>query len=191
MTAPQRTRRRGHAADRLLNPTLTAAEIACDYALAPFDRASRDMGAKWGIDRLPELVSPQTAARWGQALAGLNQAIDAADPAQVQAWAEVCQRGLAAMDAEAAQHHQPANPQIWEYEYAGFRFGIFHDGAEWQAAKRKRPDLLLYSMQEVAAALQVRQRELPEMAERLLGPKSAPAKNDAPIQDDEPGGLFQ
>jgi hypothetical protein len=168
MTAPQRPRRRGHAGDRLLNPSLTAAEIACDYALAPFDRAARAMGEKWGIDRLPELVSTETAAKWGKTLASLNDAIETSDPENVRAWAEVGIRGLAVMDAEAEKRGAiPADPAIWEYEYNGLKFGIFRDGAEWQAAKRKRPDLVLYSMQEVAAALVARMEELPAVAAAL------------------------
>ena len=189
MTAPQRPRprRRGHAADRLINSSLTAAEIACDYAVAPFDRACRDMEAKWGIDRLPELVSTETAEKWGRALAGLNEAIDAADAEQVKAWAEVGIRGLAAMNAEAeSRGARPADPQIWEYEYNGLKFGIFADGANWQAAKRARPDLALFSMQEVAAALLARMEELPTVAEALKqfeGAQIASVKTRA-IDDD-------
>jgi hypothetical protein len=168
MTAPQRPRRRGHAADRLLNPTLSAADIACDYALAPFDRAARDADNRWGIDRLPELVSTETAAKWGKTLASLNDAIETSDPESVRAWAEVGIRGLAVMDAEAEKRGAiPADPAIWEYEYNGLKFGIFADGAKWQAAKRKRPDLVLYSMQEVAAALVARMEELPAVAAAL------------------------
>lgn len=174
MTAPQRPRRRGHAADRLLNPSLTQAEIACDYALAPFDRASRATDAKWGVDRLPELVSTETAEKWGRTLASLNDAITASDPELVKAWAEVGIRGFAVMEAEAEKRGSvPADPAIWEYEFDGLKFGIFKDGANWQSAKRKRPDLVLYSMQEVAAALLDRIEAIPAVAAALASSDAA------------------
>jgi hypothetical protein len=195
VTAPQRPRRRGHAADRLLNPSLTRAEIACDYAVAPFDRAARDMESKWGIDRLPELVSTETAAKWGSTLASLNDAIAESDPEKVRAWAEVGIRGLAVMNAEAeSRGAKPADPQIWEYEYQDLKFGIFKDGAEWQAAKRARPDLALFSMQEVAAALLARMEELPAVAAVLKqfdGAKISAVRTAAPIEDDDLSEAFK
>ena len=192
MTAPQRPRRRGQAADRLLNPSLTQAEIACDYALAPFDRVAREMDGKWGIDRLPELVSVETAEKWGRTLSSINDAIAASDPELVKAWAEVGIRGFAVMDAEAEKRGaKPADPAIWEYEFDGLKFGIFRDGANWQAAKRARPDLVLYSMQEVAAALLDRIEAIPAVAAALASSEAAqvtriertPAMPDDKLED--------
>jgi hypothetical protein len=112
------------------------------------------MDKRWGIDRLPELVSVESAAKWGKAMAGLNAAIDAQDPDKVKFWVEVCLRGLASMDAEAVSLGRPvSDPDIWEHEYEGTIFGIIADGREWPAAYAKRPGIAIHTMREVAVAL--------------------------------------
>lgn len=140
--------------DRILHKGATANEIRADLSLAPFDKAVRDMDRKWGVDRLPELVSVESAAKWGKAVAGLNSAIDAQDPDKVKFWVEVCLRGLAAMDAEAVSLGRPvSDPMIWEHEFEGTIYGIIEDGREWPAAYAKRPGIAIHTMREVAVAL--------------------------------------
>jgi hypothetical protein len=140
--------------DRILHKGATANEIKADLSLAPFDKAVREMDKRWGVDRLPELVSVESAAKWGKAVAGLNGAIDAQDPDKVKFWVEVCLRGLAAMDAEAVSLGRPvSDPMIWEYEYEGTTFGIIEDGRQWPAAYAKRPGIAIHTMREVAVAL--------------------------------------
>jgi hypothetical protein len=140
--------------DRILHKGATANEIKADLALAPFDAAVREMDRKWGVDRLPELVSVESAAKWGKAMAGLNGAIDAHDPDKTKFWVEVCLRGLASMDAEAVTLGRPvSDPMIWEHEYEGKVYGIIADGREWPAAYAKRPGIAIHTMREVAVAL--------------------------------------
>jgi hypothetical protein len=140
--------------DRILHKAATANEIKADLSLAPFDKAVREMDKRWGVDRLPELVSVESAEKWGKAMAGLNGAIDAQDPDKVKFWVEVCLRGLAAMDAEAVALGRPvSDPDIWEYEYEGTTFGIIEDGREWPSAYAKRPGIAIHTMREVAVAL--------------------------------------
>jgi hypothetical protein len=140
--------------DRILHKGATANEIKSDLALAPFDAAVREMDRKWGVDRLPELVSVESAAKWGKAMAGLNGAIDVHDPDKVKFWVEVCLRGLASMDAEAVSLGRPvSDPDIWEHEYEGTVYGIIADGREWPAAYAKRPGIAIHTMREVAIAL--------------------------------------
>ena len=140
--------------DRILHKGATANEIRADLSLAPFDKAVREMDKRWGVDRLPELVSVESAAKWGKAVAGLNGAIDAQDPDKVKFWVEVCLRGLTAMDAEAVSLGRPvSDPMIWEHEYEGTVYGIIEDGREWPAAYAKRPGIAIHTMREVAVAL--------------------------------------
>ena len=140
--------------DRILHKGATANEIRADLSLAPFDKAVREMDKRWGVDRLPELVSVESAAKWGKAVAGLNGAIDAQDPDKVKFWVEVCLRGLTAMDAEAVALGRPvSDPMIWEHEYEGTIYGIIEDGREWPAAYAKRPGMAIYTLREVAVAL--------------------------------------
>jgi hypothetical protein len=140
--------------DRILHKSATANEIKADLSLAPFEAAVRAMDKRWGIDRLPELVSTESAAKWGKAMAGLNGAIDAQDPDKVKFWVEVSLRGLTAMDAEAVNLGRPvSDPVIWEYQYEGTTFGIIEDGREWPAAYANRPGIAIHTMREVAIAL--------------------------------------
>ena len=157
---PQRQR----MADRLINPGATDDQIKCDYALAPFDRAARKMENLWGVDRLPELVSTETAAKYGSAMAKLNVAINADDPEMVAARAAVCIKGLAAMDAEARSlGHKPAPAEVWLYELDGHRFGIIRETGDWTTLQESHPGLTLYSLREVALALQSYKSALPKI----------------------------
>lgn len=145
--------RRRELSDRLLAPDATQNEIRCDVAVAPFDRAAVEMDRKWGTDRLPELVSTDTAAKWGRTMARLNQALQDGDPDETARIAKSAVRGLAAMDAEASvADHEPCN--LWEYDLDGFRFAIIEDNRRWQEVKAKRPDLVLFTMREAGLALQ-------------------------------------
>lgn len=157
MTSHQRPRRT-RKGDRLTGLTDRKNEVACCHAVAPFDRAARDYDQRWGIDRLPELVSPALAAKYGEALAHLNECIAAEDPAKVADAASNCIRGMAAMEAEAiANGHQPATGDHMEYELRDdsevFRFAIIKDASQWPALKAARPDLLIFTLHEAAVAL--------------------------------------
>lgn len=133
-------------------------DTACHYAIAPFDRVAREMDDKWGIDRLPELVPPELAVKYGKALGAMNAAIQANDPQACADTAANCIKGMAAMDKAATDAgHKPHDPPFWEYELDDtgerFRFAIMPDNRDWKQIKKQRPDLVLYSMREVALLL--------------------------------------
>jgi hypothetical protein len=147
--------------DRLLHPAATAEQIRCDAALGPFDTAIRAADRRWGVDRLMEIVSPESADKWARAMAGLNESIQNDDPDKTKAWVDVCLRGLKAMDDEAVKSGQPiSDPMIWEYQYEGITYGIIEDGRHWPAAYDKRPGLVIFNMREVALALHERRNGL-------------------------------
>lgn len=176
--------------DRLFNPGATAKDIEVDVASSPFDRACRDMDRVWGTDQLPGLVSVDMAARYGRAVAALNAAIEAGDPVATAQNAANCVKGLAALHSAAETAGAPkANPAIWEYDCEGFRFGIMADDFAWQAAKAARPDLLLFSMREVANALRAYQAT---HAEPSAAPQriASPALNTRPPFNADLGGDF-
>ena len=146
--------RRQKLGDRLVTPGARQEEIASDHAVAPFDRLALDMDRTWGIDRLPELVGPETAAKYGSAIAKLNAALATNEPKEVAARAGVCMRGLQAMDTEARQRgHSPQTPLVGEYEHEGRKFGIVREVGDWPVVSSERPCLTLYTLQEVAVAL--------------------------------------
>lgn len=160
MTTQKRPQRR-RKSDRLLSPGATVNEQQCDMALAPFDRAATASETKWGIDRLPSLVSPETARIWGRTMANLNAAIDKADPGDVVACVQSALRGLEIMDAEAtAAGHEPAKGMLFEFEIEPdgdgqepFRFAVLEEDMEWRTVKDKRPDLVIFSKREIAQAM--------------------------------------
>lgn len=149
--------------DRVIHQGATAAQIKCDMCLGPFDQAVREMDRKWGVDCLPEIVAPESAAKWGKAMAGLNDAINSEDADKVKFWVEVCLRGLKAMDEEALKSGKPiSDPMIWEYHYEGQTYGIIEDGRHWPAAYAKRPKLVIFTMREVAIAMHAHHNGLVE-----------------------------
>jgi len=147
--------KRQKKSDRLLHSEARKEEIMVDYALAPMDRLAVEMDRKWGIDMLPELVSIDTAQKYGSAMAKLNAAIEANDPAETKTRAEVVMRGLQAMDAEATRlGAQPASTDVWETELNGVKYGVMKDGRAWQQIQDQRSDLKLVTLREVAVALE-------------------------------------
>jgi hypothetical protein len=162
MTQPRP--RREKKSDRLLSPGATSSEIAVDYAIAPFDRAALDMERLWGVDRLPELVTPALAAKYGAAMAHLNDCINRGDATEAAAAAANCIKGLAAMDAEARSlGHKPAPAEVWLYELDGHRFGIIRETGDWTTLQDSHPGLTLYSLREVALALLSYKSALPKI----------------------------
>lgn len=182
--------RRQHIHDRITGSGLTASAdvIRCDFVTGPFDEAVRAADLAWGVDRLPDLVSIQTAERWGDAIAKLNAAIDAGDVETTKARVAACIRGLAVMDAEArAAGHAPADPDVWEVEHDGLRLGLIRDPAQWQAAAHKRPDLTIVSLAEAAVALAALRNTAPVVdAVKTHFPGAAITSiRKRPIEDDE------
>jgi hypothetical protein len=140
--------------DRLMTPGASPEEIRCDFALGPLDTAARKYDAIWGTDRLPELVSVELAAKYGAAMALLNEAINAADPVQTAALAANCIKGLHAMDAEArALGHTPGAVECWLIEVEGRRFGFVRDTALAGLAKAAYPDAVIYTLRECIVGL--------------------------------------
>lgn len=173
--------------DRVIHQGATAAQIKCDMCLGPFDQAVREMDRKWGVDRLPEIVAPESAAKWGKAMAGLNDAINSEDADKVKFWVEVCLRGLKAMDDEAIKSGQPiSDPMIWEYQYEGQTYGIIEDGRHWPAAYAKRPGLVIFTMREAAIALHAHRNGLVEAVKLAFpGAEISGIKNKGQDMEDD------
>jgi hypothetical protein len=110
------------------------------------------MESAWGVDRLPSLVSPDTAARFGVAKAKLDQAIEAEDPQQVVRKAAVLMRGWAAMAEEAiAAGYKPLEVEAWAWESeGGTAFTVARSNTHAHALV-KRGDIggRIYSLEEI------------------------------------------
>ena len=145
--------KRQKKSDRILHGNQNKDAIMCDYAVAPVDRLVIEMDRKWGVDRLPELVSVEMAQKYGSAVAKMNAAVEAGDVEECRKRCEVVVRGLQAMDAEAERvGAERACTDVWEVEIDGKLFGIMRDGRGWRAIKEQRPELELLTLREVALA---------------------------------------
>ena len=179
MTRPMRHK----AHDRLTYSGASKTEVECDLALGPFDRVARDMNRKWGLDRLPDLVSPETAARWGTAMANLNAAIDAQDPAVVVARVNACLRGFAKMDEEAtAAGHKPIVPEAWEFDMDGKTCAVLRDDAAWPAYQADRPGVRIYSLREVANALAAYGQTVAAIKDAFPGSQVSAVRKPTPLE---------
>jgi hypothetical protein len=74
------------------------------HAIVALDETASSMERKWGMDRLPKLVSVETATKFGSAKAKLDDAIRQQDDELIQKKASVLQKGWLAMDREAFNH---------------------------------------------------------------------------------------
>ena len=105
--------------------------------------AEKDLGYK-------ELVEPDVAHRYGQALGALNDALNQADATQARHCADDCIRGMIKMDEMAcANGEQEADGSYWEFEVDGIKAAIVADGDAWPKVKQQRPDLEIITLQEV------------------------------------------
>ena len=132
---------------------------AIHHAILPLDRVASEMEMKWGCERLPSLVSPQTASLFGSAKAKLDAAIQANDPQEVARRATVMIKGWSKMDAEATERgHEALSPEIWSHTTStGFKVAVARSNAD--AIKSIRTDdrmegAAVYSLDEIARILE-------------------------------------
>lgn len=184
MTAQPRPRRE-RKGDRLLAPGCTKEEIMVDYAVAPFDRIAREMDNAWGVDRLPELVTPALSAKFGAAVAYLNEAINANDPDKAAAAATNCIKGLRAMDAEARSlGRQPLPADVWVHQHEGRTFAVMRETGDWTTLQAQLPDTAIYSLQEVALAMEAYKSALPVLdAAKRAFPGAAVVRVRSTLED--------
>lgn len=121
------------------------------HALQPVDQTARQMEDKWGVDRLPTLVSVETAAKFGSAKAKLDAAIFQNDVDEVTKRAGVMQKGWIALDKEATERgHAPVEPQAWTWRDDDDKPHAFvRDVAEAHAYGKAHPGVAVWTMAEV------------------------------------------
>jgi len=140
--------------DRVISPRMSVEEQQCDTMVGALTHDTQRMDWKWGIGRLEELVSTETAAKYGLAMAKLNEAMDAHCVGDVLKWVESCRRGLVIMDAEAlSRGHLALSTDVWEVEAEGIKFAILKDGRKWQEVAERLPDARIITEREMVLAL--------------------------------------
>ena len=128
------------------------------HAIKPVDEIATKMELKWGCDRLPGLVSPATAAKFGSAKAKLDDAIYNNDPQAVAKRATVMVNGWKALDKEASNNHKPFKPRIWHHTTEnGFKFAIAKGNADAIKTIKTDPrmeNVAVYSLDEIGKLLE-------------------------------------
>ena len=146
--------------DQITNPKDYADPIAdgIHHAIMPVDKIASDMELRWGCDRLPGLVSPATAVKFGSAKAKLDDAILSNDPEAVAKRATVMVKGWKALDKEARNNHAPFVPSIWHHTTdKGFKFAIAQGNADAIKYIRTEPSMegvAVYSLDEIGRLLE-------------------------------------
>ena len=185
MTARRPHRRRG---DRLIHPDQFQERnrVAADYAAGPADEWRRRMDRKWGDDRLPDLVSPDLAAKYGRQVERLHAAMTA-DPLDLDAVTAEAQRmvnAYRALDAAAeAAGHQPHAADVWELRIDGQRAAIVRDAALAVAWAQDHRDVQVYSLDEIGRILGADYARAVRAAKNAFPGATVTAARGAPERD--------
>jgi hypothetical protein len=189
--------RRNQKPDRIINREgiADATDEAIYHALRPLDLVAVEMENRWGVDRLPGLVDPDTAAKFGRAKARLDAAIDSRDPNAVAKRAGVMIRAWRSLDAEATEAgaKQVSKKLRILRDDEGKSFGIAVDEATATAAVRSGdyPDTSIWSLNEVVRVLGAHEMELANAVKETfpgatLGAVGAVRIERGPLDDEIP-----
>lgn len=128
------------------------------HAIKPLDKIASEMEIIWGCDRLPKLVSPELAAKFGAAKAKLDDAIESNDPQAVAKRATVMIKGYKALNKEAEKNHKPFKPSIWHHTTdKDFKFAVAQGNADAIKAIKTDPrmeNVAVYSLDEIGKLLE-------------------------------------
>lgn len=122
--------------------------------LTEYDRVVSEYERRWGIERLPLLVSPELRDRFWQQMDKLNDAIHRDAPNDVEHHVAVTLRAYAALEKEAiAMGGVEIGDDVWTAEVDGKVVAVVRDVHAVGGIKKEMPDALVYCVQEVAAIL--------------------------------------
>jgi hypothetical protein len=135
------------ASDRV-SQKIQAAITELDVCVSGFEN-------RWGVDRLPELVSVETQQKYWRQVDKLDDAIESNEADLVIKYAAGMMRAYAAMQNEARERgHDELKVTWYECETPDGRVLIVAPTfEESHKAARERPGCLVYAMQEIAAII--------------------------------------
>lgn len=153
-TRPQRAKPKPHP---ITNPErwMTEHAMALYRCLGPVEEAAQAANRKWGVSRLPRLVSVETAAKFGAVYDQLYRAYDECDCAAVEKWAASATRAWAALDREATEASaQPMHLEAWGVLLEGDASAyIVRSDAAAQAVAEMHPGAPVYTLDEIGRLL--------------------------------------
>ena len=121
-------------------------------ALLEHDRVVSDYEARWGIDRLPDLVSPELRDRFETQCDLLNKAIWQGDAGEVARLVPISCRAYAALEKTARENgHAELTGEAWEAPFPhGGVLCVTRNIHEAAKVARERPEAVVWSVEEVA-----------------------------------------
>jgi hypothetical protein len=159
------------------------------HSVQTLDRVVVQMDQKWGVDRLPALVSAETAARFGSAKAKLDAALEANDDVEVARRCSVLARGYAAMDVEAERlGRDPMMPEAWLWrDENGKPFAFVRESAEAIAYGKANPGVAVFTMGEISRLAAIFQDETGKIgtAAKIKFPGAEIVRIDGKVPNDD------
>ncbi|MCB9984069.1 MAG: hypothetical protein H6864_00070 [Micavibrio sp.] len=151
------------------------------------DHLAKQMETKWGVDRLPLLVSDQLRAAFYQQKDLLDEALTSGDLALIDIQVGGMKRAWEALDQAATQSGQPIlSADIWEVKLpvSGRVVAFVKTSAEAQAIAR--PDLETWTVSEIAQLIDGMDENVRAVKQLFPGAEvTAITKKETPSQTDE------
>lgn len=151
------------------------------------DHLAKQMETKWGVDRLPLLVSDQLRAAFYQQKDLLDEALSSGDLALIDIQVGGMKRAWEALDQAATQSGQPIlSADIWEVKLpvSGRVVAFVKTSAEAQAIAR--PDLETWTVSEIAQLIDGMDENVRAVKQLFPGAEvTAITKKETPSQTDE------
>jgi len=124
---------------------------------------------KWGVERLPELVSPELREKFYQLRERLNEAIDSNDGKEVQRLVGVTKKAYDKLERVAIENgEQPLTGEHWEHPMpSGKVLAITKTHAEAGKVARDNREMVVYCLDEIANILDAKQSEIAKRVEEI------------------------
>lgn len=124
-------------------------------AIIELDKLVSDMEARWGIDRLPSLIDEQLRERFELQLDRLNKSIEMDVGVEVKREAEAMARAYQHIEKVAiANGQKELTGEFWQAPMPdGKVLAITQSFDEQYKVSKQYPDMIVYSIQEIANVL--------------------------------------
>lgn len=157
-------------------------EYIINQWLHKLDQTALEYEAKWGVGRLPSLVSPSLNHKWNTQQDKLTEAIRDRDHKRVQQLVEGAIRGYAALEADAldAGYKPHVAPYAWTVAMpSGGQLAICDTharAASLQAILTPQNNMIVMTIEEIAALVAARRNVVYNQSTTTNAPKPLPER---------------
>ena len=151
------------------------------------DHLAKQMETKWGVDRLPLLVSDQLRAAFYQQKDLLDEALTSGDLTLIDIQVGGMKRAWEALDQAATQSGQPIlSADIWEVKLPVSGRDVAFVKTSAEAGAIARPDLETWTVSEIAQLIDGMDENVRAVKQLFPGAEvTAITKKETPSQTDE------